>query len=101
MSIIKVQQMLESEREEVEALFERMNSLQTLSLTLAANNDLFQENSHMYERIVSDLSQTQKMYQQWWERIGDKYNLNKSRLEEYRVNFQDSCLYFEDEEVAV
>ncbi|MGS0763611.1 CXXX repeat peptide modification system protein [Syntrophomonas curvata] len=99
MNMTKILPILETEKDEIESLFERMNSLHGLSLTLAASNDLFQENSNMFERIVSDLAQTQKKYKQWWECIADKYNLDKSRLEEYRVNFQDSCLYFQTGDV--
>lgn len=101
MNMTKILSILETEKDEIESLFERINSLHSLSLTLAANNDLFQENSNMFERIVSDLTQTQKMYNQWWQRIADKYHLDKSRLEEYRVNFQDSYLYFQTAEVSL
>ena len=94
-----VGQVSDSEKKEIEFLFERMNSLQSLSVTLAANNDLFQEKSHMYERIVTDLSETQKKYSQWWEFIGDKYYLDRNCLQKYHVDFQDGSLFCQNEEV--
>lgn len=59
-------QVNEPQKNEIEKLFERMNSLRSLSLTLSTNNELFNENSYLYEKVLEDLSSTQKKYDQWW-----------------------------------
>lgn len=87
----------DDERQEIENLFERINSLESLSLTLAADNKLFKENSDMYERIITDLTDTRKKFNQWWLFLADKYNLDKDHLSQYHVDFQDSNLFSYDE----
>lgn len=40
---------------EIEKIFGRLNSLHNLSVTLAANNMLFEEKSDFYAKVIKDL----------------------------------------------
>ena len=86
-------QVNELEKNEIEKLFERMNSLRSLSLTLSTNNELFNENSYLYEKVLEDLSSTQKKYDQWWANIIKVYNLDQDKMAYYQIDFSEGNLY--------
>ena len=86
-----------AERDEIEALFERQKSLHSLSLTLASNNDLFQEKSHLAEKIVFDLSDAQIKIQHWWDKKAVQYNLDRDQMNCYQIDFSDGNLYCNQE----
>lgn len=86
-------QVNELEKNEIEKLFERMNSLRSLSLTLSTNNELFNENSYLYEKVIEDLSSTQKKYDQWWANIIKVYNLDQDKMAYYQIDFSEGNLY--------
>lgn len=72
------------EKDEIEALFERKNGLAELIKILPINND------SMYEKILKDMSETHKKYQQWWDRMGMKYNWESTKTGNWHINF-DTC----------
>lgn len=82
-----------SERDEIENLFERKQSLHSLSITLAANNEIFEERSYLAEKILADLIVTEKSFNQWWNDIAAKYELDSSKLEQYLIDFEDRFIY--------
>ncbi|HBC30312.1 MAG TPA: CXXX repeat peptide modification system protein [Clostridiales bacterium] len=86
-------QVNEPQKNEIEKLFERMNSLRSLSLTLSTNNELFNENSYLYEKVLEDLSSTQKKYDQWWANIIKVYNLDQDKMAYYQIDFSEGNLY--------
>ena len=63
---------------EIEKIFGRLNSLHNLSVTLAANNMLFEEKSDFYAKVIKDLEETQQKYDAWWQKIVCKCNRGKS-----------------------
>ncbi len=85
------------ERDEIEVLFERQKSLHSLSLTLASNNDLFQEKSHFAEKIGFDLLEAQKGIEHWWDKTAMQYNLNRDQMNCYQIDFSDGNLYYNQE----
>lgn len=90
---IFISKVTELEKNEIESLFERINALKALGITLAENSDLLKENQ-MVAKIVSDLETTQKEFNQWWDKTADKYSLNKSKIGNYRINFFNCSLYY-------
>ena len=48
------------QKDEIQALFERRNSLKELFLIVP------KDNQDLYERVVADMAQTQKKFDQWW-----------------------------------
>lgn len=83
----------ESEKDEIEQYWERLNSLYSLNNTLASNNALFEEKSYLYEKIVSDVAITKKKVDTWWESTFEKYCLEKNILKECIIEFSDCTIY--------
>lgn len=77
----------EEERDAIEDINEKMNSLISLSRTLCEENVVYNENSDFYERIVEDMNKARSEYNSWWKEISEKYNLQPDRLDKYYVNF--------------
>ena len=62
-----VGQVTPEERDEIQTLFERRNGLNELSQILTA------ENEALYEKLVKDLGETGAKFQNWWNRMSEKY----------------------------
>ena len=73
---------------EIEKIFGRLNSLHNLSVTLAANNMLFEEKSDFYAKVIKDLEETQQKYDAWWQKIVSNYNLTSYDVQNLSVNFR-------------
>ena len=74
----------EEEKNEVQALFERRNGLNELSKILTV------ENEALYEKLVKDLGETGTKFQNWWNRMGEKYNWESVEGGNWEIDF-DSC----------
>lgn len=75
------------ERDEIQALFERKNGLNELAKILTA------ENSELYERLVKDMAETSARFQDWWNRMGDKYQWESAENGNWEINFQECNIY--------
>lgn len=62
-----VGQVTPEERTEIQTLFERRNGLNELAKILTA------ENAELYEKLVKDLGETGSKFQNWWDRMAEKY----------------------------
>ena len=74
----------EEERDEIQVLFERRNGLQDLAKILTADN------SELYEKLVKDLGETGHKFQNWWDRMADKYKWEGKEGGNWAINF-DTC----------
>ncbi len=74
----------EEEKNEIQALFERRNGLNELSQILTV------ENEALYEKLVKDLGETGAKFQNWWNRMGEKYNWESAEGGNWEINF-DTC----------
>ena len=63
-----VGQVTPEERNEIQTLFERRNGFNELSKILTV------ENEALYEKLVKDLGETGAKFQNWGNRMGEKYN---------------------------
>ena len=79
-----VGQVTPEERNEIQTLFERRNGLNELSQILTA------ENEALYEKLVKDLGETGAKFQNWWNRMGEKYNWESAEGGNWEINF-DTC----------
>lgn len=77
----------EQERDEIQALFERRNGLSELAKIIPANND------DLYERMVKDISDTATKFQNWWDRLGIKYQWETSADGNWEIDFNDCKIY--------
>lgn len=74
----------ESEKKEIQILFERRNGLNELANILTADNE------GLYERLVKDLGETSVKFQKWWNRMGEKYQWESIDGGNWEINF-DTC----------
>ena len=77
----------EEEKNEIQALFERRNGLNELSQILTA------ENEALYEKLVKDLGETGAKFQNWWNRMGEKYNWESAEGGNWEINFETCDIY--------
>ncbi len=75
------------ERTEIQTLFERRNGLNELAKILTS------ENADLYEKLVKDLGETGTKFQQWWDRMAQKYQWESATNGNWEINFE-SCEIF-------
>lgn len=75
------------ERTEIQTLFERRNGLNELAKILTADN------GELYEKLVKDLGEAGTKFQQWWNRMADKYQWERADNGNWEINF-DTCEIF-------
>ena len=77
-------QVTEEEKIEIQTLFERRNGLNELAKILTADN------AELYERLVRDMGETGSKFQDWWNRMADKYQWESVEGGNWEINF-DTC----------
>ena len=82
----------EEEKNEIQTLFERRNGLNELSQILTA------ENEALYEKLVKDLGETGTKFQNWWNRMGEKYNWESAEGGNWEINFETCEIYLVTEQ---
>lgn len=82
-----VGQVTVEEKNEIQALFERRNGLNELSQILTV------ENEALYEKLVKDLGETGAKFQNWWNRMGEKYNWESVEGGNWEINFETCEIY--------
>ena len=82
-----VGQVTPEERDEIQKLFERKNGLAELAKIVDANN------AELYEKLVKDMGETGTKFQQWWDRMAEKYQWESAKNGSWEINF-DSCEIF-------
>lgn len=82
-----VGQVTVEEKNEIQALFERRNGLNELSKILTV------ENEALYEKLVTDLGETGAKFQNWWNRMGEKYNWESAEGGNWEINFETCEIY--------
>lgn len=75
------------ERDEIQLLFERRNGLNELALILTAKN------TELYEQLVKDLGETSTKFQNWWDRMGKKYQWESAPDGNWEIDFNDCSIY--------
>lgn len=77
-----VGQVTPEERAEIQALHERRNGLNELAKILTADN------SELYEKLVKDMGETGTKFQNWWDRMADKYKWESAEGGNWEINFE-------------
>lgn len=72
------------EKNEIQTLFERRNGLAELAKILTP------ENETLYEKLVKDMGETETKFQNWWNRMSDKYQWEGIECGNWEINF-DTC----------
>ena len=76
-----VGQVTEEEKNEIQALFERRNGLNELAKILTSDN------AELYERSVKDMGETGTKFQNWWDRMAQKYQWESAEGGNWEINF--------------
>ena len=79
-----VGQVTPEERTEIQTLFERRNGLNELAKILTADN------AELYEKLVKDMGETGRKFQNWWDRMAEKYKWESVEGGNWEINF-DTC----------
>lgn len=82
-----VGQVTTEERDEIQRLFERRNGLQELAKIITTSN------TELYEKLVNDLGETGTKFQNWWDRMAQKYQWESSSNGSWEINFE-TCEIF-------
>ena len=77
-----VGQVTVEEKNEIQTLFERRNGLNELAKILTADN------TELYENLVMDLGETGTKFQNWWNRMADKYQWESAENGNWEINFE-------------
>lgn len=80
----KVGQVTVEEKKEIQQFFERRNGLNELARIVTTDN------SELYEKLVKDLGETGTRFQQWWDRMAQKYNWESCDNGNWEIDF-DTC----------
>ena len=72
------------EKNEIQFLFERRNGLNELAKIVTADN------TELYEKLVKDMGETGTKFQNWWDRMSQKYQWESSENGHWEINF-DTC----------
>ena len=72
------------EKNEIQTLFERRNGLNELAKIVTADN------TELYEKLVKDMGETGTKFQNWWDRMSQKYQWESSENGNWEINF-DTC----------
>ena len=79
-----VGQVTVEEKNEIQMLFERRNGLNELAKILTTDN------AELYEKLVKDLGETGGKFQNWWDRMAEKYQWESAENGNWEINF-DTC----------
>ena len=82
-----VGQVTVEEKNEIQSLCERRNGLNELSQILTV------ENEALYEKLVKDLGETGAKFQNWWNRMGEKYNWESIEGGNWEIDFDTCSIY--------
>lgn len=87
MFIKPVGQVTPEEKLQIQRIFERKNGLTELAKVLPSDN------SELYERIVKDMGETEVRFQQWWNDMAQKYQLESIPNGHWEINFNNGEIY--------
>lgn len=85
-----VGQVTVEEKNEIQFLFERRNGLNELAKILIPENDA------LYQKLVKDFSETGTKFQDWWDRMGKKYQWESIEGGNWEIDFDTCNIYLTD-----
>lgn len=80
-------QVAADEKNEIQTLFERRNGLNELAKIVSADN------TDLYEKLVKDLGETGTKFQNWWDRMAQKYQWESVADGNWEINFETCEIY--------
>ena len=93
MSAMKVIQIIsDAEAETIETIIEKKQALENLNILLK-EDDKYKE---VLLKCISENEKIKKDYEQWWEEVITKSNLNKDESESVYVEYSHKCIQLND-----
>lgn len=83
----RVGQVTLEEKNEIQALFERRNGLNELAKILTVDN------TELYEKLIKDMGETSAKFQDWWNRMSEKYNWESMENSNWEIIFETCEIY--------
>lgn len=83
----KVGKVTAEERDEIKRIYKRHSGLTDLAKIISADN------TELYEKIVSDLGETNVKFQEWWNQKGEKYQWESDNNGRWQINFETCEIY--------
>ena len=84
---IVVGQVTQEEKKEIQTLFERRNGLNELAKLITVDN------TELYVKLVKDLGDTSYKFDNWWHRMGEKYQWESAEDGNWEINFDTNVIY--------
>ena len=78
------------EKNEIQTLFERRNGLNELAKIVTSDNN------ELNEKLVKDLGETGTKFQNWWNRMGEKYQWESIDGSNWEIDFDTCNIYLTD-----
>lgn len=82
-----VGQVTPEEKNEIQQLFERKNGLNELAKILNVDN------TELYEKLVKDMGETGTKFQNWWDRMSQKYQWESVESGKWEINFDTNEIF--------
>lgn len=88
----KIGEVTPEERDQIRSLNERRNSLSELFKILNPANET------LYEKVIADMTETQRKYDLWWGEMSSRYLWPASPDGGWEIDFASCEIFFEDGE---
>lgn len=85
-----VGQVTVEEKNEIQTLFERRNGLNELAKILTPDNET------LYEKLIKDMGETGLKFQNWWDRMVQKYQWESTPTGNWEIDFETCNIYLTD-----
>lgn len=91
----KVGIVTEQEKNAIENLHERINSLEELILSLDNMDILDEKKSYLYKKALIDKNETEFKYNVWWRNMSKKYNWKGTKNDCWEISFKTNEVFLE------
>lgn len=85
--------MPEKEASEFLGIFEMKNTLESLVMLIARNNDILKKDSLLYTRLVEDYKENLMQYEQFWSFYLEKYKNLLNENTQLSLDFKTKQIY--------
>lgn len=83
----------EEDAKELLGIFEMKNTIESLVMQIANNNDILKEDSLLYSRLVEDYKENMKDYNRFWSVYLEKYGHLLDENTQLSMDFKSNKLY--------
>jgi CXXX repeat modification system protein len=89
----RVGKVSESEKIEIQKLYERKLALKELISSLDTNLLIDVQRDELYEKVIQDIGRTNYSFEMWWKEKGMKYNWESAENGRWTINFDTDEIF--------